>query len=266
MSKHIFAFYKENLSSLLSTSKVGSFFSFKDSELWNRLTKIIRIKAHLFILFDEKINVTLQAKDFHEKRTVGGDIKKIEENKRIKPEINFYLPVLKKEAFEYAIYVAAQMGVTKIFPITTELVSIAPAGGYAAKNIRLKKIMISACEQSKNFVFPEIYDPQNFEKIFENLEKNSQKICFDIDGEPVKKLFEKVFENKIEKYKVIVGPEGGFSEKEKISLQKAGFLTYKLTPTILRSREAVTVGLGILRSAQSSSPLGIKATRSGLAA
>ena len=69
MEKHIFAFYKENLEDLLSHLKTNEEFCLKDSDIWNRLVKIVRIKPQLndsacgesFILFDEKINVTLQA-------------------------------------------------------------------------------------------------------------------------------------------------------------------------------------------------------------
>ena len=47
---------------------------------------------------------------------------------------------------------------------------------------------------------------------------------------------------------VTLGPEGGFSSEEEDLLHQANFTPYRLTPTILRSREAVCLGLGAVRA------------------
>ncbi len=47
---------------------------------------------------------------------------------------------------------------------------------------------------------------------------------------------------------VVIGPEGGVTDEEQQLLQAIGFDTYTLTPTVLRSVDAVTIALGGIRS------------------
>ena len=245
MSKHVFAFYKENLSE--HVGPIGADFSIKDPALWNRLTKIVRIKpGDRFILFDDTHNFTIVASEdiLTTKRLVSGTIESIEKNKAITPELTLYLPILKKDAFEYVIYVAAQMGVSRIVPIVTQK---SEQKEYDLD--RVSSIMIAACEQSKNFVQPTIELTQKLQEIeFDE----SLKILFDEHGDTFvtfdtrSKL--RTQDERIQNIALTIGPEGGFTKDEKKSLHKAGFISFRLTPTILRSREAAALGIGIVRS------------------
>ena len=246
MSKHLFAIYLENLSFLLSNKQEEKTFLLDDATLKNRLTKILRIKpSEEFILFDEFINARFLLKlTPTNKKTFCVELLSKQENLAIEPSITLYLPILKKEAFEYAIYIAAQMGVTTIIPVATE-----KGVRELPKHDRLQKIMIAACEQSKNFVIPKLEQPQVLRETIEVSGKiNSHKICFDENGAPAHELMQKLVKNKNNKIIITLGPESGFSESEKEELKKAGFSFYRLTPTILRSREAIAVGLGMVRS------------------
>lgn len=247
MNKHTFAFYKKNLLELVGDLGNSDELSFKDPELWNRLTKIVRIKPKdLLILFDENINIKIKASEeiVKNKRIISGTILEKDENKTISPRITLYLPVLKKDALEYAIYVSAQMGVQDVILVESE--KSQKKFNLEKEYDRLKKIMISACEQSKNFVFPELQGPICLENISE---QDGQKIFFDQDGQNILKLIEPVKKyDRLEKIIITIGPEAGYTPEEKDLLKRSGFSSYKLTPTILRSREAVCVGLGIVRS------------------
>ncbi|MCK4517963.1 RsmE family RNA methyltransferase [Candidatus Babeliales bacterium] len=256
MSKHLFAIYFENLDSLLSNKRESESVCFDDASLKNRITKILRIKRdEEFILFDEIIHARFLLKTTEQKKKAFcAELLNKKENLAIEPSITLYLPILKKEAFEYAIYVAAQMGVTTITPVITE---------KSAKTLpsleRLQKIMIAACEQSKSFVIPKLEQPQEFITAIKFgvgshpalprlLRAGSRKICFDENGATAQKLVNKLANNHDGNLIITLGPEGGFSENEKKALETAGFSFYRLTSTVLRSREAVTVGLGIVRS------------------
>ena len=100
--------------------------------------------------------------------------------------------------------------------------------------------MISACEQSKQFIQPKIGQATKLEDL--NFPKDSKLICFDEHGSKIESI------NKSIPISILVGPEGGFLDEEKSLLKKSGFNFYRLTPTILRAQEAVAVGLGIVRS------------------
>jgi 16S rRNA (uracil1498-N3)-methyltransferase len=242
MEKHIFALYKEKLSHLVEQTKENEVFSLKDAPLWNRLVKIVRIKeGEHFILFDQNVNIALvcASKTLTQKRTIVGTIIKKRANKKIEPSITLYLPILKKEAFEYVAYVAAQMGVNTIIPVITEK----SEKKIATNSNRLKNIFIAACEQSKNFVPPKICSVISLEDMPAN-----NLIFFTEHGAPLIECIKIITASKKAAHNIIVGPEGGFTQRETTFIREKSLVECALTPTILRSREAITLGIGIVRS------------------
>lgn len=237
---HIFALYKKNLSELVEQDKVN--FRVKDAELWNRITKVLRIKpSEKFILFDKKIHCLIQAtQEIEKNRLVCGIIEEIQTNRPILPQITFYLPILKKEAFEYSLYVAAATGVTEIVPVITK-----KSSPIKTSSSRCEKIIIAACEQSKNFFMPKIRDSVRIDEVT----KEGISICLDEHGQKISDLIlGKESARSKDELSLIMGPEGGLVEEERTLLKNNGFYFCKLTPTILRSREAACIGLGLLRS------------------
>jgi len=246
MAKHIFALYKQHLSELIASVRCGDVLRFKDATLWNRLVTILRIKPQeKFILFDENNQVELIANEtmLTEKRVVACTITSKKSNLAFQPSITLLIPLLKKDALEYVTYVAAQMGVQSIIPVVTKK---SDQTIKEKEYDRLHKIIIAACEQSKNFIPPTLQELMELSKV--SMEQDTCKLCFDEHGKPTIELVTRLEKIQAKKLLLTIGPEGGFTESEKKFLHHAGFNFYKLTPTILRSQEALTVGLGVVRS------------------
>jgi len=237
MSKHVFAFYKENISKLIKDNHL----ELKDKTLWQRLTKVTRLKSgEELILFDDKINIKCSLnKESLSNNLVSVKISNQSNNESINPKIILLMPIIKKDQFEYVTYVAAQLGITEIIPIETE---------KTKKNFlndkeydRLKKIMISACEQSKNFVPPKL---ASFKKLKDLEIPQSLKICFLEEGPNLHHELGK----KVQNITLILGAEGGLTKNEIDFLKQNNFEFRKLSSTILRSQEAAIIGMGIVRS------------------
>lgn len=228
MSKHIFAFYKHDLSTCPNVS------SFKDATLWQRL-QIVRIKpGDRFILFDRTQHVILEASShILEKRIVAGTIIEQHQNTTLQPNITLLLPILKKDALAYAVYVAAQMGVHTIVPLITQ------KSAQTLNATRLNGVLIAACEQAKQFIPPILTHPIPLQDIPHT---NTLNVCLDEHGTSMRDL------SYTQDITMTLGPEGGFTQEEKDFLAQRNFTNVKLTDTVLRSREAVCVGLGIIRS------------------
>jgi len=248
VDKHLFALYLENLSNLIYNLKKNQTFELADKSLHNRLTRVLRLKENeQFVLFDKNLNtkLSLNSQTFENTKKIYITIKEINKNKALEPEVIFCPSLLKKNAFEEIIYTAAQMGANVIQPVITEKVQ--RKWGGEKERERLQKIMICACEQSKNFVMPVLHDPIELEVFLKKSDsKNSKKILFDDSGKPILDLLKNL--NKQQKLFLMFGPEGGFSEKEIELIKVAGFVAYALTPTILRSVDAVILGLGCVAS------------------
>ncbi len=249
MNKHLFSVYLQDLSGLISNLKVGQILQVEDKATHQRLTKVLRLKSQVnIILFDQNMNATisLDPKTFEQKKKVFGKILKMEKNKPLKPEIIFCPALLKKSSFLDVSYIAAQMGANKIMPIITQKVQRKWSGKKEQK--KLEKIMISGCEQSKNFMIPELHEPVLLEDFLKKLEKEGKKVIFEVGGKPLFDLLNQLNKKNFKKIYLLFGPEGGFEQEETELLESNNFEIYCLTPTILRSFEAIAVGLGSVRS------------------
>lgn len=247
--KHLFSLYDKELSVTIQSVKFDEPFLLNE-ELTYRISQILRLHSgEKIILFDQNIHgeveIILSKKGRND--IIHGKIKQLNKNNCLNPQIILYPALLKKPAFEEIYYVAAQMGATAIHPLLTKKVS--REWGGAKEQQRLELIAVAAMEQAKQFIMPTMHAPQELTKItYEPTKPSVKKIYFEAGTKPCSILTQELIQQNYSKILVAFGPEGGFTPEDLAFLNNQGFEGYALTPTILRSTEAVTVGLGILRS------------------
>jgi len=246
--KHEFAFYKENISSIVNTLPPGAEINLDDTTIYHRITNVVRLKPQeTFIVFDQLKHITLTLKYTKKKKNVVATIVKKQTNKILKPDIEFVVPLLKKSNFESALYSLVELGTQTIQPIITKQSQQKWTGGQNAS--RYKKIIITAAEQSKHFSFSQLKNLVKLEEYLSGIKENSfAKIYFDPAGQPLLQTVTKIKSQKYEKIILMIGPEGDLIQKEKDMIKKEHFIFCKLTPTILRSFQAATVSTGAIRS------------------
>lgn len=127
-------------------------------------------------------------------------------------DLTLYLCLLKSGNFEFAIKKASEVGVTRIIPVISERTVPDPDKKIEQKRERWEKI---ACEAGKQCLRPEPVSmglPMLFSDV-PDYDSSSIKII----GHPGASLDMKKYFSDIEKkstVSLLVGPEGGFSEKE----------------------------------------------------
>lgn len=251
---HEFALYLPDLNSI-EINNLTSLISFKNKELAHRLIAILRFECgQELIIFNKEFNINSRIIELNKNGNIKIEILSKTKNKILSPELTWVLPLLKKDALEESVYSLTEIGVNCIQLVLTE---------KSQKNFdekllaRLHSIAISAAEQSKNFNLSQILKPvklDNLNKILD-LEKNknnSLNIYFDPIGLKISDLIieqnNKEDNKKLNSIVAMCGPEGDLTIQEKEFIKNLGFKFYSLTPTVLRSRQAVVVGSGILRS------------------
>lgn len=160
------------------------------------------------------------------------------------------MPTLKKEAYEEALYSLTEIGIQEIQPVITQKSRNISSAIDGKEVIRYEKIIIAAAEQSKNFVLPRLLPTFTFDQlIFKLASIQANKIFFDVTGQSIGDLIPKLCtEHKTLPIVAMCGPEGDLTAAEKQLLHQAGFTFCSLTPTVLRSQQAVAIGAGILRA------------------
>jgi 16S rRNA (uracil1498-N3)-methyltransferase len=239
-NKHEFAIY---FTGLLKNYELHQVIILSDKDLCHRIINILRMQTNeQIVLFNNEQNILVEIIAIT-KKEIKVKILHKDLNKELVPKITMLVSVLKREAFEQAIYYCVELGANVIQPIITEKVHF--------KNWdreRLERIIIAAAEQSKNFNIPELQEPKKLPEFLnkiENLTCEPTKIFFDAQGQNFTEIMGKFV--KPQELILLVGPEGDLTPQEKESLQKAQFQFCKLTPTILRAQTAVSLALGMFR-------------------
>lgn len=247
-SQHEFAIYFPALTALLSDAVAQESLKIQDADLAHRVERVLRLQASdEFILFDQRNHARCRLGQFENRRTVEVLLLEVGPNQVHAPELTLWLPVLKRDDLEEALYAAVELGVNSINLLMTEKVQRSWGGEKEFE--RLQRIIIAAAEQSKNFAFPHLQEPIRFEAFLHSDSADSALIFFDPAGKPLLETLQTLHAACVSRVDALIGPEGDLTEAEKLQLKSQGAIFCALTPTVLRARQAVAVGIGAIRSA-----------------
>lgn len=152
-----------------------------------------------------------------------------------KHHIHLVVATPKKDAFEDILKIAVELGVKSIQPVTSEFSQYEYASGE-----RISRILESALIQSNNAFLPEILPQIKLEQF---LSSNKRPLYFFNSRPSANKEAEKPLAEK----SVLIGPEGGFSEREcALILERPEVYTIHLPTPIQRAPTAVASSIGYL--------------------
>lgn len=246
-NQHEFAIFYPNLTALLAGTSVAEALKIQDADLTHRIERVLRLKeSEFFVLFDRHNHARCMLKQFENRKTVHILLVEVAPNRVLAPKLTIWLPLLKRDDLEEAIYSLVELGANSIRLVMTQKVQ--RTWGEEKELDRLQRIIIAAAEQAKNFAFPELHGPVTFELFQKTRDAKSSLISFDCGGTPLLDTLQCLQIQKPTHIEILIGPEGDLTESEKQSLQNMQVITCALTPTILRARQAVAVGVGALRA------------------
>lgn len=161
-----------------------------------------------------------------------------------KAKITLFQGIAKEAKMDYIIQKATELGVHKIVPVETEF-SVVKIKDSAKKTERWQKIAFEAAKQCKRATVPEVAQPVSFKEALVLLKQND--ICF-APYEQAKEgsLKELAFGKTPLSAGYIIGPEGGFSEKEAECFKNENIPLVTLGKRILRTETAATATLAVL--------------------
>ncbi len=236
--KHTFAIYYTD------TSKLTQRFKLTDKDLIHRLVHILRLQQDERITFFNRTHHAIATLDSIDKKNIEFVVSDLERNNSIVPAITMLLPLLKRESLDEAVYNLVQAGVSTIQLVITD--NVHRAWGGQKEMERLERLIIAAAEQSKNFSFPEIKPPIELPQAIDS--SGGFLVYADPEGEAFFSVMQKMQSKKPESITLLIGPEADLSQEEKSLIISRGYLFCRLTPTILRAREAAFLFTGAVRS------------------
>lgn len=134
---------------------------------------------------------------------------------------------------------ATELGVRGVYPVFTDNCAL-----RVNKQEKWQKVMFEASKQCERAKIPTCFAPTTFEEI---LQKDFDKIIVLAERSTEKSLKQYLSENPIKKGErilAIIGPEGGFSQKEFDYFRSKNLPLISLGDLILKAETAVIVTLG----------------------
>ena len=153
--------------------------------------------------------------------------------------------LLKGEKMDFIIQKTTELGVSAIIPVITERSQLRET----RKHPRWKKIAEEASRQSGRTKIPEIFETYSFKDIFDIpfLISGKGVIFWEQEGEKLPEVASRL--SHADKVFLLIGPEGGFSEKEVLKASEKGFFTATLGSRILRAETASIAAVSIIQFA-----------------
>lgn len=210
--------------------EVGKEIMIEDPELLNQWGKVFRLGSGDKIIifngdgFDYECSLNMLSKN---KAIL--EVIKSEEIKNIqKIELHLFQSIIKKDNFEFVVEKCTEIGTNAFHPILSDR--------SEKKNLnieRLKKIAEEASEQSGRGIIPKIFEPETLENSIKDFD--GEIFALDFEKDSIKNI---IFSRKVG---VLIGPEGGWSDKERDFFREKGIKTISLGLPVLRAETASIV-------------------------
>lgn len=229
-----------------SKQVVNNVVEVSDKENYQHIAKSLRARVgETLLLIDEnQIQYETTISEITNSKVIANVDKFYPSKRFLDFELYLAQSPLRSDAQGLIIEKATELGVTAVYPIMTD--NCALNKSVVEKKVpKWQRIMYESSKQCERAVVPTCYDATILEKVL--AENNFDKVivfCERIADKTIRDSFKENPIKKGDKVLVVIGPEGGFSQKEFDSFREKSLEMLTLGDLILRAETAVVVALG----------------------
>ncbi|WP_170551761.1 16S rRNA (uracil(1498)-N(3))-methyltransferase [Ruegeria atlantica] len=175
----------------------------------------------------------------------GGVLTCVEQTKPLQmpPDLWFLFAPIKKARTDFIVEKAAEMGAARILPVQTEFTN-----SERIRQDRLQAHAVEAAEQCGGTFVPEVADLQRLDRVLDAW-PDGRQLMFCNEAE-VGSALRLAAQEKGQPWAILIGPEGGFSDRERVRLVGLPFAhVVSLGPRILRADTAAVAALTMWQQA-----------------
>ncbi len=157
-------------------------------------------------------------------------------------QVTLAVGIIKQPRFEWMVEKVTELGVAKIQPLLTDRVV-----RKGLRQQRLKKKAIAAMEQSERAVLPDIAELVPLEEYLENVSiENTAVAAQQLDNVSILDLLK---QNTRKYVTLLIGPEGGWSQRELEQFTQTKMPSFRLCQRRLRTETAAVTAMSQLAAA-----------------
>lgn len=215
----------------------------------NHIKKVLRLeKGDNIILCDGECTDYLAEIEAFENGCVFAAVKNSYKNTNEPPvSITLFQGIPKSDKMDFIVQKSVELGVSRIVPVTNERTVVRINSGKDADNkvSRWRRIALEAAKQCNRGIIPLIDYPMDFMKALEDAGKHELAIIpYEMEKETGIGAYIK--KENVKNAAVMIGPEGGFTQKEAELASDSGIRPVTLGPRILRTETAGIMVLSIM--------------------
>lgn len=179
------------------------------------------------------------------KRAVTLEAKALLRPQEIGPDLDLVIALVKRARLEIIVEKAAELGARRVRPVITERTN-----ADHTRVDRLQAIAVEAAEQTGRLDVPQVCEPVKLERMLAEWDPARRLLFCDEAGDAPPVLQALPPQGGGEPWAILVGPEGGFSPRERDTLRAVPFATpASLGPRILRADTAAISALTLWQAA-----------------
>lgn len=149
------------------------------------------------------------------------------------------------ERMDFTLQKSVELGVAEIRPVISERCVVRLSGERAEKRVaRWQEIVVSACEQSGRNIVPKVLPLTTYAQALQQLPQETTKLLMSLNR--AQKLSD--VQPQSDKVVFMVGPEGGWTEKEEQQAFDAGFQSVTLGKRVLRTETASLAAIAAMQT------------------
>lgn len=149
------------------------------------------------------------------------------------------------ERMDFTLQKSVELGVAEIRPVISERCVVRLSGERAEKRVaRWQEIVVSACEQSGRNIVPKVLPLTTYAQALQQLPQETTKLLMSLNR--AQKLSD--VQPRSGKVVFMVGPEGGWTEKEEQQAFDAGFQSVMLGKRVLRTETASLAAIAAMQT------------------
>jgi len=231
----------------INSSQINdNFIEISDKDNYNHIARSLRSRAGeaLLLLDENRIQYETIIQEITNSKIVAKVEKSYPSNRFLDFELYLAQSPLRSDAQGILIEKATEVGVTGVFPVLTD--NCALSRTVIEKKIpKWQKVMYESSKQCERAFIPRCYDLTTIESLLETNSFDKVVVfCERIAERTIRESFKSSPVKKDDKVLVVIGPEGGFSQREFDWFKSKNLEMLTLGDLILRAETAVTVALG----------------------
>lgn len=158
-----------------------------------------------------------------------------------RPRITLGVGAVKASRMDWAVEKAAELGAVQFIPLDTVRSVVEPGAG---KVRRWRGIALAAAKQSHHLTLMQVDEPIKFSDF---INKALPPILFcDVIDSPLASIAGRI--GSTDKLTILIGPEGGWDDREREAAIAQGAIPFPLGTHILRTETAVAAALATIRA------------------